>query len=230
MAVLTARERSDGLVSWIGLELFRSLGIVFRALTGAINLRRQGGGCRGFFLMVSSAMYACWAQPASAQGVKAAPEYSLKAAYLFNFTQFVEWPSNSFATAAAPLVIGVLGEDPFGGALDQAVKDKTVRGRSFEIRRYKQVGEVHDCHVLFVCASETRRVTGILAATRKSGILTVSDIDRFAEQGGVIDFTMENNKIRFQVNLNAAAAAELKISAQLLHLARKVWRAGEGSP
>ena len=229
MALLTARERSGGLASWIGLELCRSLGIVFRALAGAGNLRRQSGGCRGFFLMVSSAMCACWAQLASAQ-VKAAPEYSLKAAYLFNFTQFVEWPSNSFASAAAPLVIGVLGEDPFGGALDQAVKDKTVRGRSFEIRRYKQVGDVNGCHVLFVCASEARRVTGILAATRKSGILTVSDIDRFAEQGGVIDFTMENNKIRFQVNLNAAAAAELKISAQLLNLARKVWRAGEGSP
>jgi hypothetical protein len=160
--------------------------------------------------------------PAFAQAPKA-PEYSLKAAYLLNFTQFVEWPSNVFASVDAPIVIGVLGEDPFGSALDQAVREKKVHGRSLEIRRSKQISDLRGCHVLFVCASEVKRLSEILAAARRSGILTVSDIDRFVEQGGVISFVTENNKVRFEINMNAAAAAELRISAQLLRLAKKVW-------
>src|ERR1041385_8021065 len=125
--------------------------------------------------------------PALGQAAKA-PEYSLKAAYLFNFTQFIEWPSNRFASAEAPIVIGVLGEDPFGAVLDQAVKGKTLGARPFEIRRFKQVADVRGCHVLFVCASEAKRVAEILASSDKEGALTVSDLDRFAEQGGTINF------------------------------------------
>lgn len=141
--------------------------------------------------------------PALAQAAKA-PEYSLKAAYLFNFAQFIEWPSNRFASAEAPIVIGVLGDDPFGAALDQAVKGKTLGARPFEIRRFKQITEVRGCHVLFVCSSEAKRVAEIVAASDKAGVLTVSDLDRFAEQGGTINFYTENNKVRFKINLSAA--------------------------
>src|SRR5712671_1136794 len=98
-------------------------------------------------LLVTGVVLVFSGTPAFAQGAKA-PEYSLKAAYLFNFTQFIEWPSNRFASAEAPIVIGALGEDPFGVALDQAVKGKTLGARPFEVRRFKQVSDVRQCHVL----------------------------------------------------------------------------------
>jgi len=172
---------------------------------------------RAVWLMILGMSLVFRATPGSAQVVRA-PEYSLKAAYLFNFTQFVEWPSNSFISPDAPIVIGVLGEDPFGGALDQAIKGKAVHGRSFELKRFKQIGEMRGCHVLFVCASEAARLPEIFLAAQKGGILTVSDIDRFAERGGIINFYKENNKVRFKINLNAAERAGTKISSQLLRL------------
>ena len=172
---------------------------------------------RTVWVLILGMSFVFRATPASAQVVRA-PEYSLKAAYLFNFTQFIEWPSNSFISPDAPIVIGVLGEDPFGGALDQAIKDKAVHGRSFELKRFKQIGEMRGCHVLFVCASEAARLPEIFLAAQKGGILTVSDIDRFAERGGIINFYKENNKVRFKINLNAAERAGTKISSQLLRL------------
>ena len=173
--------------------------------------------CRAVWLLILGMSLVFRATPVSAQVVRA-PEYSLKAAYLLNFTQFVEWPSNGFISPDAPIVIGVLGEDPFGGALDQAIKGKAVHGRSFELKRFKQIGEMRGCHVLFVCASEAARLPEILLAAQKGGILTVSDIDRFAERGGIINFYKENNKVRFKINLNAAERAGTKISSQLLRL------------
>jgi len=171
-------------------------------------------GC-GAWLVVG--FQAVAAPPVSAP-VTRAPEYALKAAYLFNFIQFIQWPSNDLSAVNAPVVIALLGEDPFGGALDQAVKDKTVHGRRFEIRRVKNPGELRDCHVLFVCGSESRRIPEILAAVRKKGILTVSDIEWFAEQGGMINFFTENNRVRFKINPDAAEGAGIRISSQLLKL------------
>jgi len=175
------------------------------------------GVCRAVWWVVPGMLCVSWAMPALAQVVKA-PEYSLKAAYLFNFTQFTEWPGHSFASANSPIVIGLLGEDPFGAVLDRAIKDKTIRGRSLEIRRLNQISDLRVCHVLFVCASETKRLPEILAAARKTSVLTVSDIDRFAEQGGITNFYTENNKVRFKINLSAAERAGTKISSQLLRL------------
>jgi hypothetical protein len=233
MALLTppAAGRRRGVAEWIRIGLYRYLGFFFGASVGTLwpGFMWTSGGCRAVWLLVSGMLCLLWATPASAQVAKA-PEYSLKAAYLFNFIQFVEWPSNSFTSEVAPIIIGVLGEDPFVGALDQAIKEKKVHGRSFEIRRSKQIGDLRECQVLFVCASEAKRLSEILPLIKKSGLLTVSDIDRFAEQGGVINFTMENNKVRFEVNMNAATAANLKISAQLLRLAKQVWRADETKP
>jgi hypothetical protein len=158
------------------------------------------------------------AAPPASSPVTKAPEYALKAAYLFNFIQFIEWPSNDLAAGNAPIVIALLGEDPFGGALDQVVKDKTVHGRRFEIKRIKNPGELRDGNVLFVCGSESKRIPEILGALRKRGILTVSDIERFAEQGGMINFFMETNRVRFKINPDAAEGAGIRISSQLLKL------------
>ena len=184
------------------------------------------GACSCVRLVTPGIFLFFLAAPAFAQVAKA-PEYSLKAAYLYNFAQFIEWPDDSFTSADAPIVIGVLGEDPFGGALDQAVKNKTAHGRSFEIRRSKQMGELRACHVLFISASEARRLPEILTAVPQKGVLTVSDVDRFAEQGGIINFYMENNKVRFKINLSAAGRAGMKIRSQLLRLGTIIREKGD---
>jgi len=181
---------------------------------------------RGVLLLMAEMVWVLSATPASAQTARA-PEYSLKAAYLFNFTQFIEWPSNCFVSAEAPIIIGVLGEDPFGGALDQAIRDKTLRGRPFEIRRSRRLGDLGGCHMVFVCASEAKRVPEILAANNKKSVVTISDLDRFGEQGGIIGFYTENNRLRFQINVGAAERAGIKISSQLLRLGTIIREKGD---
>lgn len=184
-------------------------GAAFHAL-----LRRWGPAAWPWVMVfVSGAALAAPAPPAGR-----APEYAVKAAYLYNFTHFVEWPGHVFATAEAPMVIGVLGEDPFGPVLDQAITNKSAQGRSLEVRRLKQPAEMEGCHILFVCASEARRLPEVLEAAHRKNILTVSDLDRFAELGGVISLFTENNKVRFRINLSAAERAGTRISSQLLRL------------
>ena len=152
---------------------------------------------------------------ASAVSAATPGEYEVKAVFLFNFTQFVEWPSSAFAGSDAPLVIGVLGEDPFGSALDQAVVGETINGRPLAVRRYRSADEVSGCHILFVGVSKTKLAT-TLAQLRPRSILTVSDLPDFARQGGIIQFVTVANRIRLQINLDAATQARLTISSKLL--------------
>lgn len=157
------------------------------------------------------------AAPALAAPTLAAPtEYDVKAAFLFNFSQFVDWPDMAFADAQSPLVIGVLGTDPFGNALDEIVRGETVKGRPLEVRRFRSVGEMDTCHILFIDRSEQRRFAEILAGLKGRSILTVGDFEDFAESGGVIRFVSAGNKIRLRINLDAARAANLTISSKLL--------------
>jgi hypothetical protein len=153
-------------------------------------------------------------------GLSAQPEppgeYQLKAVFLFNFAQFVEWPPQAFADAQTPLVIGVLGRDPFGAYLDETVRDEKVNGRSLTVQRYRRVEEIGACHILFISRSEADRLGQILASLKDRNILTVGDADGFTERGGMIRFVIENNKIRLRINLNAAKAARLTISSKLL--------------
>jgi hypothetical protein len=187
---------------------------------------RASGPFQRCWLSLAITLWFFWAMPGFGQVIRA-PEFPLKAAYIINFTQFVEWPSNRFESAEAPVVIGVLGEDPFGPTLDQAVKDKSIAGRMFEVRRSRQLGDLRGCHVLFISLSEAKRLPEILAALQNKNVLTVSDIDRFAEQGGVINFYMENNKVRFRINVSAARRARIKISSQLLRLGAIVREKGD---
>jgi hypothetical protein len=156
------------------------------------------------------------AQPASSR------EYQVKAVFLFNFAQFVEWPTNAFPEAQAPLVIGVLGEDPFGAYLDETVRGEKVNNRPLAVQRYRRVEEIKTCHVLFISRSETDRLAEILAHLKGRNILTVGDADNFAQRGGMIRFVMEKNKTRLKVNLEAAKAANLTISSKLLRPAEIV--------
>ncbi|PYP13281.1 MAG: hypothetical protein DMD56_01075 [Gemmatimonadetes bacterium] len=125
----------------------------------------------------------------------------------------------SFPDPATPLVIGILGNDPFEGFLEQTIRGEQVRGRGFQVRRYHSLDEIKTCHILFISRPEGNRPEAILAGLRNSPILTVSDADGFAERGGMIRFVTDRNHIRLQINLDAAQAASLTISSKLLRVA-----------
>lgn len=147
-----------------------------------------------------------------------APEYSLKAAYICNFPEFAVWPEATFATTNSPIILGILGDDPFGPALDKVAGTRSVNGRSFQIRRLKNLSAIRECHLLFVSPSESKKLQEIIAALNNAPVLTVSDGERFAERGGMINLRLEGKKVRFEINLGAAERVGLKFKAQLLKL------------
>ena len=149
-------------------------------------------------------------------------EYQVKAAFLFNFTKFVEWPEGSFEDPQAPIVVGIIGDDPFGDDLGRIIAGQKVQGRSLVIRRERWGDDLRRCHVLFISASEHERSARILGSVQSAGVLTVSDTEGFAEAGGVIEFVIEQNRVRFIVNLDAATQGRLRMSAKLLALARVI--------
>jgi hypothetical protein len=151
---------------------------------------------------------------------EALSEYQVKAAYLFNFLKFVEWPENSFTDPLAPIVIGVVGEDPFGNALPQVVIGKTVQGRDLVIRIYHAGEDLRGAHILFISASERKRLPTILSGLHGSSVLTVADTAGFLDAGGMIQFLNENGRVRFAVNVDATGRAKLKMSSKLLSLAK----------
>jgi len=159
-----------------------------------------------------------------ARALSAAPpaEYQLKAVFLFNFAQFVEWPAGAFADAGAPLVIGILGEDPFGALLDDTVRGEKVGGRELLVQRYRRAEDVAACHILFVSRSEAARIEQIVAQLDHRPVLTVADSENAARRGVMIRFLTENRRIRLRINLEAARAAGLIISSKLLRPAEIV--------
>lgn len=150
------------------------------------------------------------------------PEYQLKAVFLFNFAQFVEWPSKAFAGSGTPLVIGVLGEDPFGPYLDETVRGETAKDHPLVVRRFRRVEDITACHILFVSQSDEDHLKAVLDSLKGRSVLTVSDGDRFVSRGGIIGFVNEQRRIRLRINLAAARAADLTISSKLLRPAQIV--------
>lgn len=151
--------------------------------------------------------------PLDAQAVS---EYQIKAVFLFNFAQFVDWPAGAFPGPTTPIVIGVVGEDPFGALLDRTVQGERINNRPIAARRFRRVEEVDLCHVLFISRSETARLDQVLARLQNRPILTVGEVDGFAFRGGMIGFVTENNKVRMRINADSAKAAGLVISSKLL--------------
>jgi len=151
-------------------------------------------------------------------------EYDLKAAFLYHFAQFVDWPPEAFPSPDTPLVIGVLGVDPFGPMLDETVRNEIVKGRRLVVQRYRRVQDAAGCHILFVSASEAERFDEILASLKGKPILSVGDTADFAIRGGIIRFLTERNKIRLRINLESAKTANLTISSKLLRAAELVGR------
>jgi hypothetical protein len=146
-------------------------------------------------------------------------DYQVKAAFLYNFAKFVKWPEGALK---GRFVVAVIGEDPFGETLDRAFAGKTVLDRPVELRRARDVREAEGAQIVFVGASERGRLPAVLAALKASGALTVGDMDRFAEGGGMIGFRLKDATVRFEVNLREVNEAGLQMSSQLIKLAQRV--------
>jgi hypothetical protein len=158
------------------------------------------------------------AAPASAQ-VSHPTEYQLKAAFLYNFAKFIDWPPDALPDDQSPFVIGVLGDNPFGNTLEQTVAGKKINEHPIAIRPFATIAEATNCQILFISSSEKKRFAETIRALHAVAVLTVSDADQFIESGGMVNFVPEAGKIRFQINDTAARSARLKISSKLLSLA-----------
>jgi uncharacterized protein DUF4154 len=189
-----------------------------------LMLRRLG------ILIVALSVSLSWAPGALAQDRDSSnsSEYLIKAGFIFNFAKFVEWPQATFAQPDSPIVIGILGTDPFGALIDQIVQDKKIGGRGFVVKRLKwgsDLKDLRECKILFVGASERAHIDELVQIVRGLPILTVGETPGFAEHGGVIRLVLEDNRVRFEVNVDAAHQAGLTISSRLLTLARIIQQA-----
>lgn len=176
--------------------------------------------------LLSTILTASWCvlMPSAAAATPPVPrDYDVKAAFLFNFASFVEWPGTAFASASAPLVIGIIGDDPFGSILEEIIAGEQIAGHPLALRRFtsRQLTEAAGCHILFVSQSESRRLRPLLQQLHGKPVLTVSDIPNFLEAGGAVAFTTAGS-VRLTINPRAAHAGQLTVSSKLLRLARIV--------
>jgi hypothetical protein len=148
--------------------------------------------------------------------------HQVKAVFLYNFAQFVEWPTSAFPEPDSPLVIGVLGDDPFHSLLDEIVKNEKINGHPMVVQRYSTVEDVKGCHILFINTKKANQLESVIETLGERNILTVGDGSTFTEHGGMIGFITENNKVRLQVNLDVVKESNLTISSKLLRLANIV--------
>jgi hypothetical protein len=166
--------------------------------------------------------YNLYGEPSSSR------EYSVKGAFLYNFAKFVSWPEEAFRDDQMHITLCILGKDPFGDAL-AAVEGKTVKHRKVVIKHCETLDDLDKCHILFISRPEKQNLSEILAKVKNWNTLTVSDMEGFAQSGGVINFVTVEQKIRFEINVDAAEGAGLKISSKLLRLAKTVRGEGRGA-
>ena len=155
---------------------------------------------------------------------EAALEYRVKAAFLYNFAKFVTWPDTAFGTPDAPVVFCVVGSDPFGDLLESTTKDRKVEGRSIEIRRLPQDAVLGGCHLVFTSELDSARMARVLQQATAAGALAIGESDDFLTRGGMVRLLVEEGKVRFDVSTRATDTVGLKVSSQLLKLAREVER------
>ena len=161
----------------------------------------------------------------------ASSEYLIKAGFIYNFAQLVQWPSAAFSQADSPIVIGILGTDPFGTSIDRVVENKKLDGRNVVVKRLRWNRDLKDltqCNILFVSLSEREHISDLVNMVKWLPILTIGETPGFAARGGIINLTLEDNKVRFEVNIGAAKQANLNISSRLLALAKIVPQGAEG--
>jgi hypothetical protein len=158
------------------------------------------------------------ALPRSHAETTAPTEYEVKAAFLYNFAKLVQWPESALG-GQAPFVVGVLGDDPFGGVLEKTFEGKAISGHPMLPRRFDRLEEAVTAHVLFVATSEESELTRVLGALRGRPVLSAGEANAFAERGGIVGFKTQDRRVRFDINLERAEESGLKISSQLLKLA-----------
>ena len=180
----------------------------------------------GFMLVEERVLWMLVMVALSLTGVRAqsptADEYQVKAAFLYNFAKFVEWSPSSFATASAPIRICVLGRNPFGRDLSEVTDGKTVNGRKFLVDQVADLQLARSCHIVFVSSSEKGQLKRIVEGLQGTDALTVGDSKAFIEQGGMINFVLENDRVQFEVNHKATEMAGIKVSSKLLNVAKRV--------
>lgn len=154
--------------------------------------------------------------------------FVVKAAFLCNFAKFTEWPADTFKDTGAPFVIGVLGEDPFGSRLDNATKGLQLHGRQVAVRRLSSISAAQACHLVFVGNDFAKRLAEVVGALGKSPVLLIGDSRDFAAEGGMIGFLEKDGAIHFEVNLNAADGAGVKLNSGMLKLADRVHQSAKG--
>lgn len=155
----------------------------------------------------------------------AAPEYQVKAQLLVNFATYATWPDKAFSSTNSPVVIGIAGKDPFGSFLEAAVEANARSqraGRALVVRRAGSEAEMKECHILFVASSERRRWRDVRQRLKGAPVLTVGEFDDFLDQGGVINFLLKGQLVRFEISLESAKAAGLRLDARLLSVADSV--------
>lgn len=148
-----------------------------------------------------------------------ADEYQVKAAFLFNFPKFIEWPAETFKGPGDPITICVFGQNPFGGALEDVVRNKTLANRAFVVRDVVNAQQASKCQVVFVAASERKRYRPLLEELRRHSVLTVGETEDFTANGGIINFKLKDARVRIEIDAGAAELAKLHISSKLLSLA-----------
>ena len=200
-------------------------------MDGCPNLRRlrttraaRGSAALGRILLTAALLAALAAKaPATDGGTDEAPtEYQVKAAFLFNFARFVEWPPTAFENATSPIGVCVLGDDPFGDSLNRVVAGKMLGERTLMVRRAKKLRELGGCEILFISGSERGHLPEILEELRTAPVLTVGESEDFATRGGEVQFTLEESHVHFLINVDATERAGLKVSSKLLSLAHVV--------
>ena len=181
---------------------------------------------RRFTLVKRLLSYVCvWlacSELAMAQEKQKFTDYDLKAVYLFRFTQFTDWPANAFTSTNAPIVIGIVGDDPFGKTLDDVVKGESVRGHPLVIKRLNSSDDLQSCQMLFICRNEKEQLPALLQKLKGNPILTMGDDDGFAESGGMVNLVLVDGKVKLEINPAAAEQAGLQISGKALRLAHIV--------
>lgn len=191
-----------------------------------VSKRRNSGNAaraRSLIISVTFLLSGLLRDPSTQAQEAPASEYQVEAAFLYHFAEFVVWPAEAFPKPGTPFVVGVLGDNPFGGALQEAIRDKAINGHPMQLMLFesRSLGELDHCHIVFISPSERKRLPDILQALKDKSVLTVGRMDRFTEWGGMINFFIEGKRVRFEINDEAARKAGLKISAKLLTLARK---------
>lgn len=220
--VLIDRETRNGIAELWGLSLDSTVSHsswnrqrkTFHSSSGQARFRLSAAGLLAFVLLVT-------APQASSQAISSS-EYQVKAAFLFHFAQFVEWPEEAFKDASSPLTYCTIGDDPFHGSLEATLNGKSIGVRPFRVSHFKRPQEIEGCQVLFIGAEGKKLLPAILAGVKGNSVLIVGESEHFVQDGGMVGFLLEENKIRFEINLEAAKKAKLKISSKLLALAKTV--------